>query len=69
MTLDDLLRSLADDIGAQALGLAVVMPDGKSTFGTIVADGPEPQKLFLALSDELYKCAIHAATAATHKPK
>jgi len=67
--LEELLKFIAGRMDAEAMGLAVVMPGGKGAYATIVAHdpgtAPDP-RLFLALSDELYKCALQAASAATH---
>jgi len=62
----DWLQGAAEQMGVVALGVAVVMPDGQTTFATIVSmDSTTPEHaLFGKLSDELYKCAEHAATAA-----
>jgi len=67
----EMLKFLAERLDADAVGIAVIQADGRTGYATIVAhapaDKPDPQ-LFSKLSDELYKCALQAATAATHKP-
>jgi len=66
----EMLKFIAEHLDADAVGIAVIQADGHTGYATIVAherhERPAPE-LFRALSDELYKCALQAASAATHK--
>jgi hypothetical protein len=66
----EMLKLIAERLDADAVGIAVIQADGHTGYATIVAhdrdDKPAPE-LFSRLSDELYKCALQAASAATHK--
>jgi hypothetical protein len=62
LNLQELLTLIAEQIGAKAVGLAVVTADGTTGFLTLAALPVDPS-MFGRLSDELYKCAVQAEMA------
>lgn len=70
MTILEALKFLAEHLDAKAIGIAILREDGSTGYATLVAHDPTKARadpaLFGRLSDELYKCALEAATAATH---